>query len=269
MSYKFNNLFVDDFGRMSGVVAINKPVGITSHDAVDVLRREFKTKQVGHAGALDPFASGVLVLLVGKATKYSDLFLNSDKEYLATVLFGRSTDSADPEGKILQDIDTTTLDLAKLQAELESIKPKFMPDYKQYVPIFSSVKVDGEKLRILARSSDKFELIDTDAGRIAKFYKGEETIEVKVPTHDCKISKLDFQTAEYIDYETKSYASVVVDVACSKGTYIRSLAEDIGLALPDKLPAMLSDLCRTRVADIHLIECVELDNVRSLIPQTL
>jgi len=265
MSYKFNNLFSDDFGRFSGVVAVNKPIGITSHDAVDVLRREFKTKQVGHAGALDPFASGVLVLLVGKATKYSELFLNSDKDYLATVLFGRATNSADPEGQVLQDIDTASLDLAKLQSELEIIKPQFMPDYRQFVPVYSSIKVGGEKLRVLARSSDRFELITTEGNRIAKFYKGDQVIEVQVPAHDCKITKMDFQSAEYITFADKSYASVVVDVACSKGTYIRSLAEDIGLALPTALPAMLSNLCRTRVADIHLVDCVGLDNVRSLI----
>lgn len=268
MSYKFNQIFVDDFGRASGVLAINKPVDMTSHDVVNRLRRDLKTKQIGHAGALDPFASGVLIMLVGKATKYSDLFLNSDKSYLATVLFGRSTDSADPEGKVLKDIDTSSLDLEQLSKELNSIKPKFVPEYEQYVPVYSSVKVGGEKLRVLARSSDKFEIIEEALGRKVLFTQGEKLVEVVLPKHLCKINRLDFAQPTTLNYEGKQYASVIADVDCSKGTYIRALAEDIGLALPNKLPAMLSALCRTRVADIHLNECLELDQIPALFEQS-
>lgn len=268
MSYKFNQIFVDDFGRASGVLAINKPVDITSHDVVNRLRRDLKTKQIGHAGALDPFASGVLIMLVGKATKYSDLFLNSDKSYLATVLFGRSTDSADPEGKVLQDIDTSNLNFEQLSKELNSIKPKFVPEYEQYVPVYSSVKVGGEKLRVLARSSDKFEIIEEALGRKVVFTQGEKLVEVVLPKHLCKINRLDFSQPTILSYEGKQYASVVADVDCSKGTYIRTLAEDIGFALPGKLPAMLSALCRTRVADIHLNECLELDQIPALFEQS-
>lgn len=265
MSYKFNQIFVDDFGRATGVLAINKPVDMTSHDVVNRLRRDLKTKQIGHAGALDPFASGVLIMLVGKATKYSDLFLNSDKSYLATVLFGRSTDSADPEGKILQDIDTSKLDLEQLLKDLNEVKPNFVPEYEQYVPVYSSIKVGGEKLRVLARSSDKFEIVEDETGRKVIFTQGEKVIEVVLPKHSCKINRLDFATPTILSYADKKYASVVADVDCSKGTYIRTLAEDIGLALPTKLPAMLSALCRTRVADMHLEECLELDQIAGLL----
>lgn len=269
MSYKINKLFVDDFGRTSGIVAVNKPVGITSHDAVDMLRKQLKTKQVGHAGALDPFASGVLILLVGKATKFSDIFLNTDKDYLATIILGRSTDSADPEGNVLQDIDTSALDLNELSNQLNTIKDKFMPSYQQYVPIFSSVKIEGEKLRVMARSSDRFELADKDGVRIARFFKGDSVTEIPVPKHECRIDRMEFETPEYISFAEKTYASVKLDVACSKGTYIRALAEDVGAALPNPIPSMLSDLVRTRVGDIHLLECVHIEDAHTLISEDL
>lgn len=101
-SYQVNQITKDEFGRVSGVFAYNKPAGVSSHDIVYKFRRHFETKKVGHAGTLDPFADGLLIVLVGKATKLSDTFLNTDKEYRARILFGIETNSGDPEGDIVE-----------------------------------------------------------------------------------------------------------------------------------------------------------------------
>jgi tRNA pseudouridine55 synthase len=100
-----NQIHRDDLGKVSGIFLIDKPVGITSHDVVDSVRRIFHTKAVGHAGTLDPFASGLLILLVGKHTKKSDEYMGFDKTYEAEIAIGISTDTHDPEGKIENELD--------------------------------------------------------------------------------------------------------------------------------------------------------------------
>jgi tRNA pseudouridine55 synthase len=276
MSYKVNKLLQDDFGRVTGIVAINKPAGITSHDVVDNLRHALKTRQVGHAGALDPFATGVLILLVGKATKYSELFLNADKAYVAKVLFGISTDSADPEGEINQQTNILP-ELDVLKAQVADSFNKFMPEYTQFVPVFSSVKVGGDKLRVLARSADKFEIREENGQRLVDFHKGDKVHTIILPQHKCAISQLsvvdaanieitdsEFYTKRQSELLHNTWPTVDVSVDCSKGTYVRILAEDIGQALPTPLPAMLWNLTRTRVGDINLIDCFELDKLDQL-----
>ncbi len=198
-NFEINKIYNDEFGRVDAVLAINKPVGMKSHDLVDEFRRKFSTKKVGHSGALDPFASGLMFILIGKGTKMSDSFLGLDKEYQADILFGISTESGDPEGKIMEVKSGTspssevhkddTLSKETVQKALES----FLPEYEQYVPVFSSVKVNGEKLRKLARQYSGFNLISENGEIIIKFYNEPDKIlkEVKLPHKKVKIYEIE------------------------------------------------------------------------------
>lgn len=272
MEYELNKIYTDDFGRKSGVLAIDKPAGKTSHDIVYAVRKSLNTPKVGHAGALDPAATGLLIVLIGKATKQSDDYLNLGKEYLADILFGISTDSADREGKVLR------VQQAGMPANLDITLSQFTPEYKQYVPIFSSVKVDGEKLRVRARKADRFEIVDTAEKRVAVFYKGTEIYEIEIPQHICKLPLITLESQTEKDISDSQFAQlykaeltdtrfpiVQIRVACSKGTYIRTLAEDVGLALTPPIPAMLWQLRRTRIGDISIDQALQLDNLQSLI----
>jgi len=273
MKYLANQLQRDEFGRVNGIIAVNKPAGFTSHDVVAKARGALKTKKVGHAGALDPFATGILILLVGKATKMSDDFVNYDKEYIANTLFGISTDSSDTEGRITDVIESPNID------ELPQVLEQFTPSYEQFVSVYSSVKVDGNKLRVLARSYENFDVEDRDEKRFAKFYNDVEDkpFEVELPKHLCKIPEIEILNTTETDisdikfYEerksqipTTKFPTATIRVACSKGTYIRALAEDIGQAFPTPIPAMLIGLERTKVGDITLDKAVEIDELENL-----
>lgn len=281
-NYTPNKEVVDDLGRVSGIFLVDKPVNLTSHDIVDQYRKKFNTRKVGHAGALDPFATGLLVILVGKALKLSESFLNLSKEYIAEILIGVSTDSFDIEGKVLDYIKT---DLVSSDSNLteENIKKElasFKGENNQYVPVFSSVKVNGNKLRELARSYDSFEIIESNNKRVVKFKRTrnskEEILEVDLPIKRINIYEIDVLESfdiKYIDLKNSytnlkgvvdqldkiedinnrseiSFKIVKIKVKCSKGTYIRQLAYDIGIRLG--YPAMLVNLRRTGVGDYSI-----------------
>ncbi len=273
MNIQVNKINRDEFGRVNGIVAVNKPVGVTSHDVVDMARRALKTKKVGHAGALDPFATGLLMLLIGKATKRSDEFINADKEYVAKVLFGIATDTSDTEGTVVEYQESP--DINGLGETLQS----FTPEYEQFVSVFSSVKVNGEKLRVLARKFQNHDLEERDGKKFAKFYNDleDQPYEVEVPKHLCQIpeiellasapediSELEFYKNNAEHLKGSEFQTGLIRVSCSKGTYIRTLAEDIGKALPNPTPAMLIELERTRVANIMLDQAIEVDQLENL-----
>lgn len=273
VEYELNKLIIDEYGRVkSGVIAVNKPAGVTSHDVVDMARRVFSTKKIGHAGTLDPFATGLLILLVGKATRLADRLTNQDKTYIAEVLWGIRTDSGDPEGNIL-DISTVSD-----PPDLETIFPKFEPSYEQFVPVFSSVKVGGEKLRVLARKADSFELKDNGESRIAIFKLGDKVKEVEIPRHkveikmeylgdgEVKSEDLASKIADQLGEEYRSFKTSKIKIDCSKGTYIRVLAEDIGAEADPPVPSMLIGLVRTRIGDTELVDAVDASNLSSLLP---
>jgi tRNA pseudouridine55 synthase len=204
----------------SGVVLLNKPKGKTSFSLVSALRRICNVQKVGHAGTLDPFATGVMVLLVGKEfTRLSDRFLLQDKEYEATLKLGIRTDSYDCEGKILQESGY----IPSLE-QIETVLANFQGDLMQTPPMFCAKKIKGKKLYELAR-------------------KGIEIERAANPV-TVKITFLEF-----------TYPFLKIRVVCSKGTYIRSLAEDIGHALT--CGAHLSDLLRTRSGCFHLADCLD------------
>lgn len=276
--YEINQIYKDEFGRVSGIFAYNKPAGVSSHDIVYKFRKHFETRKVGHAGTLDPFASGLLLILVGKATKLSDSFLNKDKVYKAQILLGLETLSGDPEGKIIDSAKT------EIKVNVDSIKDaltEFVPEYIQTVPVFSSVKVDGEKLRELARSFDRFEVIKEGEKSIIQFYKENELAKsVELPAKKVSIYKVDFLESGVLSKEQVlenfnnvlntykkeplnadqlhlgTYPYITISAKVSKGTYIRQFAIDLGNKL--QIPSTLINLERTQIGDFTISDTYEL-----------
>jgi tRNA pseudouridine55 synthase len=219
---------------MNGILVIDKPAGITSHDVVARVRRILKTKRVGHTGTLDPFATGVMTVLVGNATRLAR-FLDKDiKEYEATLLFGFETDTGDVTGTPKADVsDPKKVSLAHLKGILK----EFQGDIQQTPPMYSAKKVAGKKLYELAR-------------------KG---LEVERKPVKVSIYRLEMVQAGRSD-ELVSAANIRVE--CSAGTYIRTLAEDIGRKMGTG--AHLTALRRTRSGKFDLTHSITLDELKKL-----
>lgn len=266
MEKEFDSIQKDEFGRYNGILPINKPKWKTSHDMVDVARKKFETRKVGHAGTLDPFAEGLLMLLVGKSTKLSDIFLNKDKSYAAEILIGYGTETGDVEGDIV-----TKGEVTQSNQDIEKVIQAFEGKQDQYVPVFSSVKVSGQKLRVLARSSKSFEIIENPEGKKVIFHKenGEKN-EIDLPKKKINIYSIEIESIKQIDkseldsyfkkanpeFKDKEYKVVKINVKVSKGTYVRQLAIDIGKKLGTQ--AMLISLVRTSVGEYKLQDAVTL-----------
>ena len=182
---------------ISGVLVIDKPTGMTSHDVVNVIRRGTGIRRVGHTGTLDPRASGVLVVLVGPAVRLSEYVSASDKRYQAIIRMGTATDTYDAEGAFTREEVTVNVTEEQFEAELK----KFEGEVEQTPPAYSAVKVNGRKAYEMARKGEEVELEPR-----------------MIQVHHLEI--LEWATPE-----------VVVDVHCSSGTYIRSLANDLGEVL--------------------------------------
>ncbi len=182
---------------MDGVLNIDKPRGITSHDVVKRVRRILRIKKVGHTGTLDPEATGVLPVLVGKATKISRFLINSDKEYIATMMLGIKTDTGDSKGRVISEASGPF----PSEREIRSVFEGFTGSILQIPPMYSAIKVNGMPLYSLAR-------------------KG---IEVERKAREVTVYSLDIRNIES--------TLITFRVHCSKGTYIRTLVSDIGDAL--------------------------------------
>ena len=180
-----------------GFLNIDKPAGMTSHDVVALLRRELRLRKLGHAGTLDPLATGVLVLCVGPATRLSEYAMRSVKCYRATVLAGVSTDTYDTEGQVLEERSASSLTRAQVEAALA----RFCGEIEQLPPMYSAVKLGGRKLYELARAG--------------------QTVERK-PRRVC------VQELRLVDWSPPQFT---LELTCSAGTYVRSLAHDLGHAL--------------------------------------
>jgi tRNA pseudouridine55 synthase len=221
-----------------GFLNLLKPPGMSSHDAVAWLRRVTATP-VGHAGSLDRAAAGVLVLALGKARRLTRWALESDKEYIAEVTFGITTDTLDAEGRVLGERDASAL----TAADLERVLPRFTGDIEQRAPAYSAVHAGGERLYRLARQG----------------------LEVPVRTRMVRISSLrllDF-TQPSQGERTSEHPRARVAVECSKGTYIRSLAADVGDALG--CGAYLSFLVRTRSGAFSAEQSVTIEETQRAI----
>jgi len=225
---------------MDGLLVIDKPVGITSHDVVNRVRRVLGTKRVGHTGTLDPFATGVMVILVGQATRLAQFIDKDEKEYEAVIRFGYETDTGDVTGSPKQvgssEFKVQSSKLAS-PAEVEGVVRSFRGEIEQVPPMYSAKKIDGKKLYESAR-------------------KG---IEVERKAQRVTISAL-----EVIDASNLASAepTLKIRVVCSAGTYIRVLAEDIGRALG--VGAHLTELRRTRSGRFGIEEALAVDALASL-----
>ena len=185
---------------MDGILIIDKPVGLTSHDVVARVRRTLHTKKVGHTGTLDPFATGVMVILVGKATRLAQFLDKDEKRYVARVRFGSVSDTGDLTGSIKRVIsDQEVADILK-NTDLSELAGKYTGEIDQVPPMYSAKKIGGKKLYELARQRQE---IEREA--------------VKVSIHSLTI-----------DRDPQEPVEAVMTVKCSAGTYIRTLAEDIG-----------------------------------------
>lgn len=206
--------------NFEGILPVNKPIGKTSFNLVSSLRKLTNIRTIGHAGTLDPFASGVMILLIGKSyTKLTSSFLNQDKQYLATLHLGITTDTYDLDGQIIAQSP-----LIPTKSQLEKVLLKFQGTIHQIPPMFSAKKIQGKKLYNLARK-----------GIIIP--RAPITVTIKIAL---------------ISY---SYPYIQLKVDCSKGTYIRSLAHDIGILLGSG--AHLCQLNRTKSGTFQLIHCCD------------
>lgn len=212
----------------NGFINFNKAAGMTSHDAVNFLRKIFQTKKIGHGGTLDPAATGVLPIAVGRATKFLEYLTDCDKTYRAEILLGTSTDSGDLDGKIISQTENFSMPTL---GELQIASKKFIGEIEQTPPKFSAIKINGQKAYDLARKNIDFE----------------------IPKRLVKIYRLEILNVE------KNIVTVEID--CSKGTYIRSLAIDFGESL--NLPTTLKNLQRTRVGNFKIENSVTLGELKS------
>ncbi len=210
---------------ISGVIIINKHEGVTSHRIISILRRMYDTSRVGHTGTLDPMATGVLPVLIGRAAKASDYVMAHDKEYVCEMKLGLTTDTEDITGEVL-----TRSDKLPTEAEVMAVCESFVGKLSQVPPMYSAVKVGGRKLVDIAREGGEVE-------------RKPRNVEI----HELECTRLTDDTYS-------------IRVACSKGTYIRTLCNDIGAKLG--CGAVMSSLVRTRtgsftLADAHTIEELE------------
>ena len=212
---------------MNGIVIVDKPKGYTSRDIVNIVGSILDTKKIGHAGTLDPIATGVLVLAIGNGLKILEFINERDKEYIATVKMGISTDTLDISGNVLTKIESYYVDLEKINKALNSFKGR----YEQTVPLYSSVKVGGQRLYKYARENKSVEL----PKRMVEIYD----IELLSSNHD----EFTFRTV------------------VSKGTYIRSLIRDIGEKID--IPCTMKELRRTKQGDFSIEYANTMDDIEN------
>lgn len=212
----------------SGVILINKPAGFTSHDCVNKIRRLYNTKKVGHTGTLDPMATGVLPVLVGRAAKAAELLVSDDKIYRAGLKLGLTTDTEDTTGAVL----TECVDIPDAERVL-AVCREFVGDIMQVPPMYSALKVGGKKLVDLAR----------------------EGVTVEREARPITVHSLEVEA-------TDSPRDYILTVHCSKGTYIRTLCADIGKRLG--CGGAMSSLCRLASGSFKLADTYTLDALEAL-----
>jgi len=213
---------------MDGILVTDKPQGLTSHDVVAFVRKRFDLRKVGHAGTLDPMATGVLVILIGRYTKSAQAFLNDDKEYCGTMVLGGTSDTGDAWGRVLRSGNGVNFD----RASLEQAFKKFSGRIDQRPPMYSAVRHEGKKLYELARSG-----VTVETKPRPVFIKHLEITKISLP-------------------------EVSFNVSCSKGTYVRQLCVDIGSELG--CGAYLSVLKRTRSGIFSIDQAIGMEDLRKL-----
>ena len=213
---------------MDGFLNVLKPPGMSSHDVVGALRRIYHIKRIGHGGTLDPAAAGVLPVAIGRGARLIEYLSMSNKSYRAEILLGMSTDSGDALGNVMEEHWETPMPSAE---DLKKVLEGFQGVISQSPPVFSAIKVKGRRAYDLAR----------------------QNMEVEIPARQVEIQRIELLA---IHPEKRTF---LLDVDCSKGTYLRSLCRDIGTRLG--IPAVLVFLLRTRVGDFALSESWTLEEL--------
>jgi len=221
---------------MDGLLIIDKPAGPTSHDVVSRMRRLLREKRIGHTGTLDPMATGVLLLVVGRATRLSQFLIASDKSYEAVVRLGVATDTADAEGQPVGPVSRAALPPREM---IEAALDEFRGTFMQQPPAFSAKKIDGTRSYKLARAA---------AADARLKPSGDENLPAPASV-----------TAHAIDIVGADGDSVTLRVDCSAGFYVRSLAHDLGQRLG--IGGHLAALRRTRSGDFTLEQAISMDTV--------
>src|SRR5437870_5853600 len=230
---------------VNGILIIDKPAGLTSHDVVARVRKITAEKRVGHTGTLDPFATGVLVVLVGRATRLAQFLSGAEKEYEAVIRLGYATDTGDLTGAPVPGPFTTeTRTCTELhRAEIEAALGSLRGEIEQVPPMYSAKKVAGNRLYELARRGEEVE-------RKA----------VRVSVHEFEAGNDD---EEFLKSKHDDTCDVAVRVVCSAGTYIRALAEDFGKQLG--VGAHLAELRRTRAGAFRIENAIRLDELVDIV----
>ncbi|GER93542.1 tRNA pseudouridine(55) synthase TruB [Dissulfurispira thermophila] len=203
---------------MNIIINLNKDYGITSHDAVTSVKKLFKVRKAGHAGTLDPIATGVLLICLNEATKISPFLSNMDKEYIMTTKLGETTDTYDTEGRVIRKVQSSHLNVQI--KEIKEIIQRFIGEIEQVPPMYSAIKVSGEPLYKLARKGIEIER---------------------------RPRKVIINSIEIISFKSPF---LKLKVSCSKGTYMRSLCNDIGNAIG--VGAHMVELIRTKIGHFHI-----------------
>lgn len=213
---------------MNGIIIVNKPRGCTSHDIVYKIKKQFNEK-VGHTGTLDPMAEGVLPILIGKGTLLSKYLINHDKKYIVKLQLGIKTDTADSEGKMIEEhqVDTELLN----EENIVKILKSFIGKQEQIPPIYSAIKINGKKLYEYARKGQEVEL---------------------------KPRQIEIYDVNLIKYSVEE-KQIEFEVFCGKGTYIRSLCEDI--AKKFDTVGYMKELKRTQVGDFKIDDSITIDDL--------
>lgn len=220
---------------LNGILPIYKEKSMTSHDVVYKVRKILNMKKVGHSGTLDPQVDGVLLILLGNATKVSDYAMDLGKSYTAEICLGIKTTTEDLTGEIIEEANTSKISVD----EIKTVCSKLIGEITQRPPIYSAVKVNGKKLYEYAREG-KFDVVRPER---------------KVNIYDIKVDE-----NSYYLRDNKVYFSV--DISCGKGTYIRTIATEIGNLL--KVPSCMSKLTRTASGDIKIDDCVKLESLQKM-----
>ena len=213
---------------MDGFINVLKPTGLSSHDVVDIVRRIFKQKRVGHAGTLDPGAAGLLPVALGRAARLVEYMEGADKSYRAEIAFGYATDTGDVYGDVIESVPHPVM---PSEENLRGVLAHFVGEITQTPPAYSAIKVGGRRAYDLAR-------------------QGED---VEIPIRTVTIHRVELVCMD------AAHARILIDVDCAKGTYIRALCTDIGAAMD--LPATMRFLLRTRVGGFRLADSYTLEEL--------
>ena len=214
------------YNDFSGLLLVNKPIGITSFKLVHIIKKIFNVKKAGHCGTLDPLASGLMIVLLGKYTKLQDRFMKQDKVYYTEIKLGLKTDSGDLDGKVISQSDYSHVTKDLIEQACES----FIGKISQIPPMYSALKVNGKKLYELAR---------------------------KGITIERKPREITIYNIDLIDYQKDFFS---IRIKCSSGTYIRTLAEDIGTKL--NTDTVITKLIREEIGNYKLSDATDIEKIK-------